>query len=82
MRTEILAPKTGLTAESIRIVKWHKKKGESVRKDETLLTIESEKTTIEIGAPASGCLVEIMHEEGDEVPISSLIGIIDDEGLS
>ena len=47
MISEIRAPKTGLTAETLTITKWHKKEGDDVEKDELLLTIETEKTSLD-----------------------------------
>ena len=78
MITEIRAPKTGLTAETITIVKWHKEEGDPVAKDELLLTIETEKTTLEIEARISGYLLRITAKEGDVVPLSQVIGYIAD----
>ena len=78
MITEIRAPKTGLTAETITIVKWHKGEGDLVAKDELLLTIETEKTTLDIEARISGYLIRITVNEGDVVPISQVIGYIAD----
>lgn len=78
MITEIVAPKTGLTAEIITIVKWHKREGDAVSKDELLLTIETEKTTLDISAPRSGYLVRVMVGEGESVPIAQVIGLMAD----
>jgi pyruvate dehydrogenase E2 component (dihydrolipoamide acetyltransferase) len=78
MITEIRAPKTGLTAETITIVKWHKGEGDAVVEDELLLTIESEKTTLDIEARRSGYLLKITAQEEDIVPISTVIGYIAD----
>ena len=78
MIDEIRAPKTGLTAEKITITKWYKKTGDSLKKDELLLTIETEKTTLDIFAPRSGCLVEIIAHKGDIVSVSDVIGLVAD----
>jgi len=78
MITEIRAPKTGLTAETITIIKWHKGEGDTIAKDELLLTIETEKATLDIEARRSGYLVRITAQEGDIVPISKVIGYIAD----
>ncbi len=78
MITEIIAPKTGLTAEIITIVKWHKREGDAVSKDELLLTIETEKTTLDISATRSGYLVRVMVGEGESVPIAQVIGLMAD----
>ena len=78
MISEILAPKTGLTAETIEITEWHKKEGEAVEKDEVLLTIETEKAAMDVNAPRSGYLVKIIAQSGQTVPISEVIGLIGD----
>jgi pyruvate/2-oxoglutarate dehydrogenase complex dihydrolipoamide acyltransferase (E2) component len=78
MITEIRAPKTGLTAETITIVKWHKGEGDAIAQDELLLTIETEKTTLDIESRISGYLLRITAKEGDVIPISQVIGYIAD----
>ncbi len=78
MITEIRAPKTGLTAETLTIKKWHKKEGEAIEKDKLLFTIETEKTTLDIDAPRSGYLIKIITQEGETVSVSQVIGLIGD----
>ncbi|MFQ5485177.1 MAG: biotin/lipoyl-containing protein [Desulfobacterales bacterium] len=79
MITKVLAPKTGLTAESIAILQWHKKQGDPIQKEEVLLTIESEKATLDVPAPRSGFLVKILADAGQEdIPVSEVIGLIGD----
>jgi pyruvate dehydrogenase E2 component (dihydrolipoamide acetyltransferase) len=78
MITEIRAPKTGLTAETLRIVKWHKAEGEFVEKEEILLTIETEKTTLDIVSPRSGFLKKINFQAEEEVAVSEVIGFLAD----
>ncbi len=78
MTEEIRAPKTGLTAEKITISAWHKKVGDFIEHGDLLLTIETEKTTLDITSARSGYLVKIIVHEGETVPISEVIGIIAD----
>lgn len=78
MITEFLAPKTGLTADTIEIVEWHKKEGDALVKDELLLTIASEKATLEINAPRNGYLIKILAQPEESVPISQAIALIGD----
>jgi len=78
MITEIRAPKTGLTAETLTITKWHKREGNAVKKDELLLTIETEKTSLDITAIRSGFVVRIIAPEGETVPVSQVIGLLAD----
>lgn len=78
MVTEILAPKTGLTAETLRILTWHKKEGEFVEKEELLLTVETEKTTLDIVSPRSGFLKKINFQANEAVAVSEVIGYLAD----
>jgi pyruvate dehydrogenase E2 component (dihydrolipoamide acetyltransferase) len=76
--TEIRAPKTGLTAETLQIVKWHKKEGEFVDKEELLVTIETEKNTLDIDSPRAGFLVKINFQAGESAEVSQIIGHLAD----
>ena len=79
MITEFLAPKTGLTAETIAIGEWYKKEGDKIEKDELLVTIESEKASLEINAPRPGFLLKILAKKGQEdIPVSQAIALISD----
>jgi pyruvate dehydrogenase E2 component (dihydrolipoamide acetyltransferase) len=78
MITEIRAPKTGLTAETLQIVKWHKKEGEFVDKEELLVTVETEKTTLDIVSPLSGFLKKINFQAGESAAVSQVIGYLAD----
>ncbi len=79
-KVNVIMPKFGLTMTKGTIVEWRKKVGEKVEKGEVIATVESEKITGEVEAPASGILVEILHDVGDEVPVGEPIGIIEVEG--
>jgi len=81
MVTEIIMPKMGQTMEKGKIIKWLKKDGEEVQRGESLLEIETDKTTIEVEARDSG-IVKILAPEGEEVPIATTIGYILKEGES
>lgn len=81
MVTEVIMPKMGQTMERGKIIKWLKKDGEEVRRGDSLLEIETDKTTIEVEARESGIL-RILAEEGEEVPIATTIAYIVKEGES
>ena len=73
---EVRMPKLGLTMETGTIVKWLKKEGDRVEKDEVIANIETEKLIGEIKAPASGVLEKILKKEGEEVPGGEVVAII------
>ena len=69
--------KTPTFAESISegtVAVWHKEVGESVRRDDVLLDVETDKVVIEIFAPADGVLAEILKPEGETVESEEVLG--------
>ena len=78
MITEFRAPKTGLTAKKVEIIQWHKREKEYVEKEEILLTIETDKVSLDIPSPISGWLVKIVSKEGESVSVRQVIALIAD----
>jgi len=66
----------GLTMEEGTVAEWLKAEGEAVSKDEPLLTVEMDKGTVEVPAPASGVLLRIVVQPGTTVPVKTLIAEI------
>jgi 2-oxoglutarate dehydrogenase E2 component (dihydrolipoamide succinyltransferase) len=69
-------PQMGESIAEGTIVKWLKKEGEAVKKDEPLLEISTDKVDAEVPAPASGVLAKILYEAGKTVPVETVIGLI------
>lgn len=80
MQTNVVVPKTSLTAKEVTVTEWRKKVGDRIHADEVLLTLETEKTTVEVRAPADGVLLSILIEAGETAEVSSTLAIIDAEG--
>jgi pyruvate dehydrogenase E2 component (dihydrolipoamide acetyltransferase) len=76
MATPVTMPMLGLTMEEGTVAEWLKAEGESVNKDEPLLTVEMDKGTVEVPAPASGVLLRIVVQPGTTVPVKTLIAEI------
>ncbi len=74
--TEIRVPTLGESVSEATIGKWFKKPGEAVRKDEPLLELETDKVTLEVNAPESGVLSEIVATDGATVGVGALLGQI------
>ena len=81
MSTEIKAPQFPESVADGTVATWHKKVGESVKRDELLVDIETDKVVLEVVAPADGVLKEIRKDEGDTVESQELLGIFE-EGAS
>ncbi len=82
MRTEIQVPVLGESISEATIAQWYKKAGDAVRADEPLCELETDKVTIEVPAPASGVLVEIIAGDGETVTIGAVLGAIDAAGAT
>jgi 2-oxoglutarate dehydrogenase E2 component (dihydrolipoamide succinyltransferase) len=76
MLVDVVMPQLGESIAEGTILKWHKKVGDTVRKDETLLEISTDKVDSEIPAPASGTLQEILVEEGKTVEVGTVLARI------
>jgi pyruvate dehydrogenase E2 component (dihydrolipoamide acetyltransferase) len=80
MASKIIMPQGGQDITEGTIVGWLKKEGENVKQGEVICEVETEKAVFEVQAPADGILVRILAQDGDRVPIFSVIGIIADPG--
>ncbi|HZU05134.1 MAG TPA: dihydrolipoamide acetyltransferase family protein [Chloroflexota bacterium] len=76
MATRVIMPTLGLTMEQGTIVRWLKREGEAVERDEPLFTVETDKATMDVPAPASGVLARVLAPEGAVVPVQQTIAII------
>src|SRR3954454_14267963 len=73
-------PMLGMAQETGKVLRWLKQDGESVRKGEPLLEVETDKVTVEIEAPADGTLAGVRVPEGTEVPVGEVIALVLAEG--
>lgn len=75
MTTEILLPKLGFSMEEGTIVEWMVEDGGTAKEGQPLFVIESEKSTTEVEAPASGTL-KILQPLDTALPVGTVIGEI------
>jgi 2-oxoglutarate dehydrogenase E2 component (dihydrolipoamide succinyltransferase) len=71
--TDIVVPTLGESVSEATVAKWLKKAGDAVRKDETLVELETDKVSVEVSAPEAGVLTEIVAQEGATVVIGALL---------
>jgi pyruvate dehydrogenase E2 component (dihydrolipoamide acetyltransferase) len=76
MPTNVIMPALGVAQQTGTLLKWLKTEGQSVSKGEPLMEIETDKATVEIEAPASGVLSQVVAKAGDEVPVGQTIALI------
>ncbi|MDX2274172.1 MAG: 2-oxoglutarate dehydrogenase complex dihydrolipoyllysine-residue succinyltransferase [Hyphomonadaceae bacterium] len=72
--TDIVVPTLGESVSEATVAKWLKKAGDSVKKDETLVELETDKVSVEVSAPEAGVLSDIVAGEGATVTIGALLG--------
>ena len=78
MTVDLIVPTLGESITEATVSKWLKKIGEPFAIDEPLVEIETDKITVEVPAPSAGVLSEIKVQEGKDVSIGGVIGIIAD----
>ncbi|MFN3855229.1 MAG: biotin/lipoyl-containing protein, partial [Phreatobacter sp.] len=76
MPTEIRVPTLGESVTEATVAKWFKKPGDAVKQDEPLVELETDKVTLEVPAPASGTLAEVVAQTGTTVGVAALLGQI------
>src|SRR2546430_849757 len=74
MATEIRVPSLGESVSEATVGRWFKAPGEPVKADEPVVELETDKVTLEVNAPASGVLSEILAREGETVAVGALLG--------
>src|SRR5689334_2248111 len=80
---EIKVPPLGESVSEASVARWVKNEGEAVKVDELLVELETDKVTLEVTAPASGILQEVMKPVGSTVEAGQILGkIAEGEGVS
>jgi 2-oxoglutarate dehydrogenase E2 component (dihydrolipoamide succinyltransferase) len=74
MTIDIVVPALGESITEATVLRWLKTAGESVERDEVIVELETDKATMELVAPESGVLSEILKGEGEKVEIGEIIG--------
>ncbi len=80
MSTPVIMPQMGESIAEGTITKWLKKVGDSVKRDEPIFEISTDKVDAEIPSPVAGTLTEIKVNEGQTVAINTVVGVIGEAG--
>ena len=80
MATIVVMPQLGNSVESCIIVEWMIAEGDTVSVDQTLASIETDKSTMEVPSTAEGTVLKLLWEEGDEVPVKDPLIIVGEPG--
>ena len=74
--TQIVVPALGESVSEATVAKWLKKEGETVRADEPIVELETDKVTLEVNAPSAGVILKIVAQPGAGVKVGALLGEI------
>ena len=77
---DLVMPKMGESIMEATVLKWHKRPGDIVKMDETLLDIATDKVDTEVPSTAAGVITELLYKENDVVPVGAVIARIDSGG--
>jgi pyruvate dehydrogenase E2 component (dihydrolipoamide acetyltransferase) len=80
MRVDVIMPQMGESIAEGTLTKWLKKPGEKVARDEPIFEISTDKVDAEIPSPSAGVLAEVKVQEGQTVPINTVVALIETEG--
>jgi 2-oxoglutarate dehydrogenase E2 component (dihydrolipoamide succinyltransferase) len=78
MSLEVKVPVLPESVADATIAAWHKKVGDSVKRDENLVDLETDKVVLEVPAPADGVIRQILHAQGDTVTSQQVIAVIEE----
>lgn len=76
MSIEIRVPTLGESVTEATVGKWFKKAGDTVKADEPLVELETDKVTVEVPAPAAGVLSDIVAKQGTTVAVGAVIAAL------
>ena len=76
MDREIIVPILGESITEATVSKWLKNQGESVKLDEPIVELETDKVNLEVPSPADGIITKVNFKNGDTVEVGALLGTI------
>jgi 2-oxoglutarate dehydrogenase E2 component (dihydrolipoamide succinyltransferase) len=82
MTIEVKVPVLPESVEDATIASWHKQPGDTIRRDENLVDLETDKVVLEVPAPADGKIVELRGAEGDTVNSDDVIAVIEEGAVA
>src|SRR4026209_1671870 len=80
MGIELKVPVLGESITEVEIGRWLKAKGDFIRKDEPVVALDSEKATVELPAPVSGTLSEMLKKPGETAAVGEVIAYMEENG--
>jgi 2-oxoglutarate dehydrogenase E2 component (dihydrolipoamide succinyltransferase) len=78
MSTEVKVPVLPESVADATVAAWHKQPGDSVRRDENLLDLETDKVVLEVPSPVDGVVIKIVRDSGETVISGELLGLLEE----
>lgn len=82
MALELKVPEVGESITEVEIGEWLKSEGDTVQRDEPLVVIETDKVTVELPAPASGTITQVLKKEGAAATVGEVIGYMEESAVA
>ena len=82
MAVELKVPPVGESITEVQIGEWLKGEGEAVRRDEIVVMIETDKVTVELPAPVSGVIKQILVRSGQDANVGDVIGYMEEGAVA
>lgn len=79
---EILVPALGESVSEATVAQWLKQVGDTVEVDDPIVELETDKVTLEVNATEAGVISEIVAQEGDNVEVNAILGVISADGAA
>jgi 2-oxoglutarate dehydrogenase E2 component (dihydrolipoamide succinyltransferase) len=80
MPIELKVPSVGESITEVEISEWNKTEGDSVKRDEVVAILETEKVTVELPAPGNGVITKILKKKGETAKVGDVIGYMEVDG--
>jgi 2-oxoglutarate dehydrogenase E2 component (dihydrolipoamide succinyltransferase) len=80
MSIELRIPSAGESIQEVQIGQWLKHEGDRVRRDETVVELDTDKASMELPSPSDGILSRIVKQDGEKVAVGEVIALIDPDG--
>ena len=80
MASNIVVPEVGESIVDARIAKWLRREGDAVAAGDPLVELETDKIDLEVSAPQAGVLARIARQDGEDVKVGEVLGVIEDAG--
>ena len=78
MPANVVVPEVGESIVDARVAKWLRKAGDAVAVGDPLVELETDKIDVEVAAPQAGVLARIDHQDGADVKVGDVLGVIED----